>query len=196
MANGILFRLQFIGLVAAAWLATLDGRPDLYAQTVGTVPPTVYPYPESIWSAPQLAPTWSYAPPLAAYRGPTLGITPNSAYRPGGPYYRPEFGYQRAYRLPIQQTPGLNIEIPAADTVPSITYPQPLYPGTNSAAAPQLPPLTAGWPSPAPPYQPQPLLKLQNLPPGTYPGQGIVGQPKAYVDGQPVRNLLRYFSPW
>ena len=40
-----------------------------------------------------------------------------------------------------------------------------------------------------------PLLKLQNMPVGTYLGQGVIGQPTAYVDGQPVRNLLRYVSP-
>jgi hypothetical protein len=45
-------------------------------------------------------------------------------------------------------------------------------------------------------YQPQPVLRLQNLPPGTYMGQGIVGQPEAYVDGQPVRNLFRYLLPF
>ena len=41
----------------------------------------------------------------------------------------------------------------------------------------------------------QPILRLQNMPPGTYLGQGIIGQPTAYVDGQPFRNLLRYISP-
>ena len=41
----------------------------------------------------------------------------------------------------------------------------------------------------------QPILRLQNMPPGTYLGQGIIGQPTAYVDGQPLRNLLRYISP-
>lgn len=40
-----------------------------------------------------------------------------------------------------------------------------------------------------------PLFKLQNMPAGTYLGQGIIGQPTAYVDGQSVRNLLRYISP-
>jgi hypothetical protein len=28
--------------------------------------------------------------------------------------------------------------------------------------------------------------------PNAYPGQGIFGSPKMYVDGQPVRNLMRY----
>ncbi len=40
-----------------------------------------------------------------------------------------------------------------------------------------------------------PLLNFRNLPQGSYLGQGIIGQPTAYVDGQPVRNLLRYISP-
>ena len=40
-----------------------------------------------------------------------------------------------------------------------------------------------------------PLINFRNMPTGTYLGQGIIGQPTAYVDGQPVRNLLRYISP-
>lgn len=40
-----------------------------------------------------------------------------------------------------------------------------------------------------------PLLPLQSMPQGAYLGQGIIGQPTAYVDGQPFRNLLRYISP-
>ena len=40
-----------------------------------------------------------------------------------------------------------------------------------------------------------PLLNFRNMPQGTYLGQGIIGQPTAYVDGQPLRNLLRYVSP-
>ena len=41
----------------------------------------------------------------------------------------------------------------------------------------------------------QPIVRMANVKPGTYLGQGIVGQPTAYVDGQPVRNLLRYIFP-
>lgn len=40
-----------------------------------------------------------------------------------------------------------------------------------------------------------PLLNFRNMPPGSYLGQGLIGQPTAYVDGQPFRNLLRYVSP-
>jgi len=39
------------------------------------------------------------------------------------------------------------------------------------------------------------MLSFRNLPPSTYLGQGLIGQPTAYVDGQPFRNLFRYISP-
>jgi len=41
----------------------------------------------------------------------------------------------------------------------------------------------------------RPIIRLSNVKPGTYLGQGIVGQPTAYVDGQPIRNLMRYIFP-
>lgn len=41
----------------------------------------------------------------------------------------------------------------------------------------------------------QPIVRIANMPPGTYLGQGIIGQPTAYVDGQPIRNLFRYIFP-
>ena len=40
-----------------------------------------------------------------------------------------------------------------------------------------------------------PLVPLVGPKPGTYLGQGIIGQPTAYVDGEPLRNLLRYIAP-
>ncbi len=39
------------------------------------------------------------------------------------------------------------------------------------------------------------MLSFRNMPPGAYLGQGIIGQPTAYVDGQPFRNLIRYVAP-
>ncbi len=41
----------------------------------------------------------------------------------------------------------------------------------------------------------RPLIPLRTLPPGVYVGQGLIGQPVAYVNGEPVRNFLRYISP-
>ncbi|HMO13828.1 MAG TPA: hypothetical protein PKD64_04705 [Pirellulaceae bacterium] len=40
----------------------------------------------------------------------------------------------------------------------------------------------------------QTMLPLQNQPPGEYQGTGLLGRPKTYVDGQPIRNLLRFFG--
>ena len=40
-----------------------------------------------------------------------------------------------------------------------------------------------------------PLIPLIQTQQGTYLGQGIIGQPTAYVNGQPLRNLLRYIFP-
>ena len=37
-------------------------------------------------------------------------------------------------------------------------------------------------------------VSLQNMPQGTYVGRGLVGQPAAYIDGQPLRNLIRYIT--
>jgi hypothetical protein len=33
-----------------------------------------------------------------------------------------------------------------------------------------------------------------SLPPNSYVGRGIFGQPKVYVPGQPIRNALRYLT--
>lgn len=41
----------------------------------------------------------------------------------------------------------------------------------------------------------RPLIPLEPLYPNARPGRGIIGQPTAYIDGQPIRNLLRYLMP-
>ncbi len=109
-------------------------------------------------------------------RVPTLGY-PNTrtALMPGS------YSTTQTMRLPTGEVyPYPESQAAPAATIPSLgsTLPMPTVPGPLIGRSPTL----------------QPLLKLQNLPPGTYVGQGIVGQPKAYVDGQPLRNLLRYFS--
>jgi hypothetical protein len=54
--------------------------------------------------------------------------------------------------------------------------------------------------TPLPPTGPhatvlRPILPLEPLPPNYEVGRGLLGQPKLYVPGQPVRNFLRYLSP-
>ena len=80
----------------------------------------------------------------------------------------------------------------ASPCFPGSTYPT-TYPSTGYTGGTYVQPY-------AQPIVPQgsyrPILSFSNgLPPGTYLGQGIIGQPKAYVDGQPVRNFFRYIFP-
>ena len=78
---------------------------------------------------------------------------------------------------------------------------EPNWNGQPTLFAPANPAFPASSSFPTSPFQTSnrvqyaPLISLRNLPPGTYVGQGIIGQPKAYVDGEPVRNLLRYIFP-
>ncbi len=51
---------------------------------------------------------------------------------------------------------------------------------------------------PAPYYQGKtyrPIIALRPMPSGYRIGRGIIGQPKVYVPGQPLRNFLRYLTP-
>ncbi len=41
----------------------------------------------------------------------------------------------------------------------------------------------------------RPIVSLTPAPANVMIGQGILGQPKVYVPGQPVRNFLRYLTP-
>ncbi len=106
------------------------------------------------------------------------------------------FAGPRRYLPPNYQSTGYNVGGPQVATgyLPSGTvYPYPAastVPTLNNS--PQLPPPGFGA-SPRVNYQP--VFKFQNMPPGTYLGQGAIGQPTAYVDGQPLRNLLRYVFP-
>lgn len=88
---------------------------------------------------------------------------------------------------------------PATLSSPILTAPQPVPASSSAWTTPSLqynfdPNLYPGSAATANRATYTPIFALRNLPPGTYLGQGSLGQPKAYVDGEPVRNLLRYFS--
>lgn len=158
--------------------------------------PDVYPYPQPI-------PSLNQGIFPSVIQVPNLGYSGTSAQRPswfGQPTQRPgwfanrntpQFNNTAQFLVPpiFNQPPS---HLPPAETAPAIQYPQGWQLGqTVTASSPQwTQPLTTGEP------MPQPMVRFQNMPPGSYMGQGIVGQPKAYVDGQPMRNLLRYLSPF
>lgn len=68
-------------------------------------------------------------------------------------------------------------------------------------AAPVLPPAAnAGPVIEVPPCPPascayKPLVAVAAMPPSYEIGRGILGQPKLYVPGQPVRNFVRWLTP-
>ena len=41
----------------------------------------------------------------------------------------------------------------------------------------------------------RPIVSLGSVPEGYEVGQGMLGQPKVYVPGQPLRNFVRYLTP-
>ena len=87
---------------------------------------------------------------------------------------------------------------PASETVPSPYYAV----GPAVASGPASPPVTTVSPvsfvGPTVPAAPnivyRPLLPVSPSSPPYYVGQGLLGQPKVYMPGQPVRNFLRYLS--
>jgi len=103
--------------------------------------------------------------------------------------------------------PGPGYVTTVANNVPQTTYVQPpAQIGPPVLAAP-----TPGFSTVYPGLPAQPLVSGQPVIPGApkhrplvsfgqdrnpvQVGQGIVGQPTAYVPGQPIRNFIRYLSP-
>ena len=91
---------------------------------------------------------------------------------------------------------GLVVDPAATAAVVPQAYPPQVY-------APQTYPPQAYAPQAyGPPLAPQPPVILGQNPaglgtgnPAHYIGRGIVGQPKLFVNGQPVRNALRFLTP-
>ena len=79
---------------------------------------------------------------------------------------------------------------PLATTRPSIppnvrTPRDPCPPGTTVYRGRVAPPRS----------QYKPVVTFTRMPSKYYVGRGIIGQPKVYVPGQPIRNFFRYISP-
>lgn len=126
---------------------------------------------------------------------PRLALLPTGYVYPQANYANPTATYMNPSQIPYDTQPNMSPGT-FAQQAPSLGVPVPW----NRAFRPGFPgsgpnPSYSGSPIYGPanlsgPYQP--LVKLQNMQPSAYPGQGIIGSPKMYVDGQPVRNLLRY----
>jgi len=91
-------------------------------------------------------------------------------------------------------------------SLPAVRYAPPQYAPATAVSQQYIAP--QGYaPPPTPQVVPQygigtsqfsyrPLLPIAQQPAVVQVGRGILGQPTVYVPGQPVRNLLRYISPF
>ena len=157
--------------------------------------------------------TTAYRQPI--YQAPTLGIGKTSLSGVQTCYCQPNFnpaavasrttaGYQTAQNSSIGSgldIPTLDIRVPGQQDVnpfpatgqavsqSNYQYPLPTAPQNSAQSGSWWTPFVTGsgtYPA---------VIRRQNMPVGSYLGQGLIGQPTAYVDGQPVRNLLRYITP-
>ncbi len=100
--------------------------------------------------------------------GNCANISPPSGYSAGGLYdCQPAYSYQ-PWGTPVMPVSG-NV---------------PIYPPQTLPPGPFVP--SPGF---------RPLFTLGQNPYNAQLGQGIIGQPKAYVPGQTIRNFLRYLTP-
>lgn len=147
-------------------------------------------------------------PQYAAYRQPiyqasTLGLG-------GAPYQAGQTCYCQPTYTPVVQTSARQPVAPTnavGSGLATTAIPTPVLAGQATAPS-AVPASPTAYPYPAanqpnqhsvgraPVVSPgsTPVVR-QNLPVGTYYGTGLVGQPKAYVDGQPVRNFFRFVFP-
>lgn len=89
--------------------------------------------------------------------------------------------------------------LPPASLPPSLRpndniAPQPNSSGPPCVCAPVGQP-TYSYLAPQPTYAYRQSIPVSQLPGNYYFGRGLIGQPKVYVPGQPVRNAVRFISP-
>lgn len=132
--------------------------------------------------------------PTTAVNG--LGLTAAPVYNPlpGTQVNRANFQTSGAFVGPnnqpvLSQPPSLQFDVPGQQ--PSqfgqVGVPQFGNPNANWTRSPWLSGTQGAY---------QPLVRVFNMPQGTFIGQGIVGSPEAYVNGQPILNFFRYVLPF
>jgi hypothetical protein len=99
---------------------------------------------------------------------------------PGAAYYAPSL---TAQTVPIQASASVPVTTSSACCNPCVTCCMPVQ-QVATPVAQTVVPQTVSVSTP-----------VSTLPPNHFFGRGLVGQPVAYVEGQPVRNVLRFFSP-
>jgi hypothetical protein len=94
----------------------------------------------------------------------------------------------------VARDPDVAPLVPPNAYVSTDITPQPVLPGPP--VGPSCPPTATIVPAPVvAQVAPPPVVYLRPMPATMYAGRGIVGQPKLYVPGQPLRNFVRYLTP-
>jgi hypothetical protein len=188
IVNGIVYpEITDLGkprtVVAQPQLGSYARRPVPYVAQLPAPPVTGY-RPTTIAPA-DIAPAMSMTTTVG---GPTVQSVPayNQAqygygYTSVGTPPRVVYVQPAAYTNAVPATQCINVQ--PITSVQLLTNVQPLGSAYNpyAAAAPSVP-----W---------RPIVNIRSMPDSYVVGQGIIGQPKVYVPGQPVRNFIRYISP-
>lgn len=143
----------------------------------------------------QPIPATNYAPancvPTTTYATNYAPVTYANSYAPVNRTYFPASQVQQVNYAP---TTGYPVRRVANYGDPCGCQPGAAYAPATTAYNPapyQVAQSNAGVPH----YAWQPVLPLRGVPDNYFVGQGILGQPKVYVDGEPIRNFVRYILP-
>lgn len=191
------------GSVITSRTSAIGGSQTFIAQAqLGPQIPTTGFQPRETWNVPAQNSLMGAGQPISGFVNPSMAQTPTNTLglEPVGANPPPRRIFRQTFMAPVQMNqpnPVPSSGMPPATFVPPGAFPnqvapQPIYPPMDQS---QQPWLNSPNPFGSNRVNYSPLISLRNLPPGTYLGQGVVGQPKAYVDGEPVRNLLRYILP-
>ena len=168
----------------------LIARPTLAVPTSATYPATarvaVLPTPAATNS------NMGWQPPAQPTVGPAVVQQTASTLGAAGTTATPNWVARvpQGYCAPCNPV-GVGYPQNAAAQAPGMVYPPAAGAGCATCPTPGYAPV--GYPATRTGYTP--LLPIFPMPAGTYLGQGIIGQPTAYVPSQPLRNLLRYIFP-
>lgn len=122
------------------------------------------------------------AEPYGGFPGasPTYTLTPTAIRDPANP--------------PVPTSREVSLRPIAVQTTQS-GFGAPCCPPTSQPTIGYAPASSATPVSSAPRAAYYPVAASQPVPTNYYVGRGVIGQPKVYVQGQPVRNVLRFLTP-
>ena len=137
--------------------------------------------PGQLRGAPSAIPPSSIAPTLPTTPAPV--VTQPLPTQPPLQTWQSNQGINPYVGFPLPQTADSRIVAYNTSGNACATLPANLPPSLQGMGGPQTVPVNQNY---------RPLVPVHGLPGGAYVSQGLWGNPRAYVQGQPVRNFWRY----